>query len=128
MKHDDDGFLFSRQQKELLSSPRAIQNAEELFLLIRIFESQDRHTEIVKILDSPNLGLSSRIVQNDWSLIREKLLSLEKAGLWAEGLSYARELLTLPSDEAERRALQERDDWNVWNLLVTATQNLNALE
>lgn len=114
--------------KELLSSPRAIQNAEELFLLIRIFESQDRHTEIVKILDSPNLGLSSRIVQNDWSLIREKLLSLEKAGLWAEGLSYARELLTLPSDEAERRALQERDDWNVWNLLVTATQNLNALE
>lgn len=127
VKHTDYPF-YHKQQKELLSPPRAIQNTEELFLLIEIFEFQDRHSEIVKVLNSQNLGISSRIVQNEWSAIRAKLLSLEKAQLWSEGLAYTRELLTLPSNESERKALQERDDWTVWNLMVTATRNIDKEE
>ena len=97
-------------------------------MLIRIFESEDRHAEVVKILDSPNVGISSRIIQNDWNFIREKILSMEKAGLWSEGLSYTRDLLTLPNDEAGRNAVKERDDWTVWNLLLTATRNIGISE
>ncbi|KAL1987664.1 hypothetical protein VTN96DRAFT_2905 [Rasamsonia emersonii] len=112
--------------KELLSPPRAIQTAEELFLLIKIFESQGRHEEIVKILDSENLGIKSRIVQNDWFFVRAKLLNLEKAELWTDGLGFARDLLTIPEDEkAAKAALQERDDWGVWGLLVSATKKMN---
>ncbi|KNG84116.1 cytoskeleton organization protein (Dec1) [Aspergillus nomiae NRRL 13137] len=114
--------------KELLSPPRAIQGPEELLLLIKIFESQGRHDEIVKILDSENLGLSSRVIQNDWSFVGVKLSSLEKAEMWTQGLSYAKELLAIPSNEAERKALQERDDWAVWKLLVISTRNINAQE
>ncbi|KAL2867944.1 MDM20/NAA25 family protein [Aspergillus lucknowensis] len=114
--------------KELLSPPRAIQTAEELLLLVKIYESQGRHAEIVRILDSENVGIKSRIVQNDWSLIGVKLSSLEKAEMWAEGLTYAKELLAIPSTEEEKKAIKERDDWAVWHLLLTATQKLNSPE
>ncbi|KAL4944916.1 hypothetical protein BDV06DRAFT_186114 [Aspergillus oleicola] len=114
--------------KELLSPPRAIQSAEELLLLVKIYESQGKHAEIVKVLDSENLGLKSKMVQNDWSFVGEKLSSLEKAGMWTEGLSYTKELLAIPTTEEEKKAIQERDDWAVWHLLVTATQEINNTE
>ncbi|KAL2852865.1 N-acetyltransferase B complex non catalytic subunit-domain-containing protein [Aspergillus pseudoustus] len=114
--------------KELLSPPRAIQSAEELLLLVKIYESQGRHSEVVKVLDSANLGIKSKMVQNDWSFIGVKLASLEKAEMWTEGLSYAKELLAIPSTEEEKKGIQERDDWAVWHLLVTATQRLNSTE
>jgi N-terminal acetyltransferase B complex non-catalytic subunit len=110
----------------LLSPPRAIQSAEELLLLVKIYESQGRHSEIVKILDSENLGIKSKMVQSDWSFIGVKLSSLEKAEMWAEGLSYTKELLAIPFTEEEKKAIQERDDWAVWHLLVTATQKINS--
>lgn len=97
-------------------------------LLVKIFESQGRHDEIVKILDSENLGLSSRVIQNDWSFIGVKLSSLEKAEMWTQGLSYTKELLAIPSNETEKKALQERDDWAVWKLLVISTRNINTQE
>ena len=92
---------------------------------MKIFQSQQRYAEIVKILDSENVGITSRIVQNDWSFIGTKLESLKNAGMWAEGLSYAKSLLAVPEDEAGHEALKERDDWAVWNLLVTAAENIN---
>jgi N-terminal acetyltransferase B complex non-catalytic subunit len=97
-------------------------------LLVRIFESQGRHAEIIKILDSDNLGINSRIIQNDWSFVGVKLSNLEKAKMWTEGLLYAKELLAIPSSEEERKAIQERDDWAVWHLLVTATQKIDTAE
>lgn len=97
-------------------------------MLVKIFESQERHAEIVKILDSDNLGLNSRVVQNDWSFVGVKLSSLEKAQMWTEGLDYAKSLLTIPSNEEELKALQERDDWAVWHLLLTSTQRINSSE
>ncbi|KAE8351475.1 N-acetyltransferase B complex non catalytic subunit-domain-containing protein [Aspergillus coremiiformis] len=114
--------------KELLSPPRAIQGPEELLLLVKIFESQGRHDEIVKILDSENLGLSSRIIQHDWSFVGVKLSSLEKAEMWTQGLCYARDLLGIHNNEEERKTLQERDDWAVWKLLVISTRNINSQE
>ncbi|KAL2215610.1 cytoskeleton organization protein [Thermoascus aurantiacus ATCC 26904] len=108
--------------KELLSPPRAIQTSEELLLLIKIFELQGRHVEVLSILDSENLGITSRIVQNDWSFVRAKLHSLEKAEKWAEGLAFAKSLLGT-SDEA---ALKERDDWAVWSLMLSAIQKIDS--
>uniref|UniRef100_A0A093V0Q6 N-alpha-acetyltransferase 25, NatB auxiliary subunit n=1 Tax=Talaromyces marneffei PM1 TaxID=1077442 RepID=A0A093V0Q6_TALMA len=112
--------------KELLSPPRAIQTAEELILLIKIFQAQGRDEEILKILDSHNLGLNSRLVQNDWFFIREKILSLERAEKWTDGLDYAKQLLNMPDeDEAAKKLLQERDDWGVWSLLLTSTKKID---
>ncbi|KAL1858493.1 hypothetical protein Plec18170_002692 [Paecilomyces lecythidis] len=111
--------------KELLSPPRAVQTAEELLLLIKIFEKQDRYAEIVKILDSENLGIKSRIVQNDWSFVRSKIIGLENAQLWDDGAAFAKSLLSGSEDSI---ALKESDDWAVWNLLLSATQNAGKKE
>lgn len=119
-------------QKELLSPPRAIQTPEELSLLVKIYEAQNRHDELLEILDSQNLGISSRIAQNDWSFVRTKMLILEKLGRWEEGLKLARELLALPdssTDDAKAAAsVEEKDDWKVWSLLLAATENLENAE
>lgn len=109
----------------MLSAPRAIQTPEEVILLTKIFESQGRHAEIAKILDTENVGLNSPIIQNDWNFVGLKLAGLENASMWSEGLAYAKSLLTIPGDEAGREALQAHDDWAVWTMLISATENIN---
>lgn len=111
-----------------MSPSRAIQTTEELLLLTHILESQERFSEIVKILDSETLGIASRIVQNDWTFVGTKLYNLEKAGMWTEGLEYSKSLLAIPNSEEEQKALQERDDWTVWKLLIASVRNINNPE
>lgn len=111
----------------MLSPPRAIQTAEELLLLVRIFESQNRDSETVDILNSENAGLNSRIVNKDQAFMSIKVSCLKTAGLWEDGHSYAKSLLAVPEDEAERKALHERDNWKYWDLLITATRHLENI-
>lgn len=120
-------MIYDLLQTELLSPPRAIQTAEELLLVIRILESQDRWAEVVQVLNSENAGLSSRIVNNDRTFMSSKVTSLGAAGLWEEGHSYAKSLLTVSEDEAERSTLHERDDWKYWNLLIAAVRHLDNI-
>lgn len=102
-----------------------MQTAEELILLLRIFQAQNRDEEILKILSSDNLGLNSRLVQNDWPFVREKLLAIERAEKWEDGVQFANDLLNMPDeDTAASKLLQERDDWGVWNLLLVSSQKL----
>ncbi|KAJ5258962.1 hypothetical protein N7524_010518 [Penicillium chrysogenum] len=112
---------------ELLSPPRAIQTAEELLLVIRILETQGHFAEIVQLLNSENVGLSSRIVNNDRTFILYKISALGLAELWEEGHSYAKSLLAVSEDEAERSTLHERDDWKYWNLLIVAVRHLDKI-
>lgn len=99
-----------------------------MILLIKIFEAQGRHAEIAKILDSESVGLNSRILQNEWTFVGVKLASMEKAGMWVEGLSFAKSLLAIPDDEAGLKALQERDDWAPWVMLAAAAREINTPE
>lgn len=99
--------------------------------MIKIFETQGQHEEIVSFLNSKHLGIESRICQNDWSFVRAKIAGLENAELWEEALSYTRELLALPADLANgtrTAAAQEKDDWQVWGLLLVATKKLDNKE
>ncbi|KAJ5542505.1 hypothetical protein N7535_004927 [Penicillium sp. DV-2018c] len=85
----------------------------------------DRSKEILQILDSENVGLSSRIVNNDRTFMSIKVSCLKAAGLWEEGRSYAKSLLDVPEDEAERKTLHERDQWKYWDLLTAAARHLD---
>ncbi|KAJ5896158.1 uncharacterized protein N7473_005557 [Penicillium subrubescens] len=114
------------EASQLLSPPRAIQTSEELRLLIKIYEAQGRNAEIVKILDSENLGLKSRIVQNDTAFLGYKSHNLSSSKMWEEGISFVRELYTVPDDKEKLKALRELDDWSIWNLLVQGTKHSNT--
>ena len=94
-------------------------------MLIKIFESQNQHAEIVKILDSENLGLKSRIIRNDKSFLISKATALASAGLWEEGLAFAKDLYTV-SEGMVKKKLRELDDWGIWSLLVEAIRNIKT--
>lgn len=96
-------------------------------MVIRILETQGHFAEIVQLLNSENVGLSSRIVNNDRTFILYKISALGLAELWEEGHSYAKSLLAVSEDEAERSTLHERDDWKYWNLLIVAVRHLDKI-
>ncbi|KAJ6108395.1 Cytoskeleton organization protein (Dec1) [Penicillium sp. IBT 18751x] len=110
---------------DLLSHSRAIQTSEELRLLIKIYESQDQHAEIVKILDSEKLGLKSRLIRSDKSFLISKATALASAGLWEEGLAFAKDLYTV-SEGMIKKKLRELDDWGIWSLLVESVRNIKT--
>lgn len=109
-----------------MSHPRAIQSSEELRLLVKIFESQSQHAEIVKILDSETLGLKSRIVRRDKNFLICKATALASAGLWEEGLAFVKDLYTVNEDGKIKKNLREVDDWGIWSLLVEAVRNIKT--
>jgi hypothetical protein len=122
-KADKEPWLI--HQADLLSHSRAIQTSEELRLLIKVFESQNQHAEIVKILDSENLGLKSRIVRSDKSFLISKAMALASAGLWEDGLAFAKSLYTVSEGKIKKK-LRELDDWGIWSMLVEAVRNLKT--
>lgn len=99
-----------------------------MLLLVTILESQERHAEVVKLLDSETVGLDSRILQDKLHFMRKKFENIEKAQMWDEGFEYVRSLLTLPDEEGGLKALHERDDWAMWAMLGAATRHLNTEE
>jgi N-terminal acetyltransferase B complex non-catalytic subunit len=94
-------------------------------LLIKVFESQNQHAEIVKILDSENLGLKSRIVRSDKSFLISKARALASAGLWEDGLVFAKSLYTVSEGKIKKK-LRELDDWGIWSMLVEAVRNIKT--
>ena len=109
-----------------MSHPRAIQTSEELNLLIKIYESQKRFDEAVKILNNENVGIGSRILQNDQAFVGFKASNLGAAKLWDEAISFVKSLYTIPEIEEKRKALLELDDWSIWSLLVEATRGIDT--
>lgn len=95
-------------------------------LLVKILESQQRFDEVVKILGSDNVGISSRILQNDKTFLASKAKNLEAGKLWDDAVTFVKELYTVPDDEEKRKSLPELDDWVIWNLLVEAVKNIDT--
>ncbi|KAJ5725716.1 uncharacterized protein N7483_007073 [Penicillium malachiteum] len=102
--------------------PRAIQNSEELLLLIKIFESQGRSAEIVKILNSQNVGISSPICQNDAHFKSLMAHHLGAANLWEEAITFVKEDYKI--DENGRK--DPEDNFVIWELLIKAVKHYDT--
>lgn len=77
----------------------------------------------MKILDSDNLGLKSRVVQSDNAFLGFKASNLVAAQMWEEGIAFVKNLYAISNDEERLKALREIDDWSIWSVLVSATKN-----
>ena len=120
----------------LLSPGRSVQTPRELQILLAIFRKQGNNSEALKILESENLGISSRVAKGDWSLVRKKLEILEEEQLWQDEWTFCKKMLedALPeqTDEVDGLASQivnaQGDDWRVWQGLVRSSRQLNIEE
>ena len=109
-----------------MSLPRAIQTSEEVYLFVKILESQQRFEEAVNILDSKNLGITSRIIKNDHIFVTEKAANLGMGKQWEAAAAFVKDVYKIPEDESKKKALLELDDWKIWNLLVEANRHLTT--
>lgn len=131
-------FTFSLTEaiKELLSPGRTLQALEDLFLLLKVYQSQNKNEEALAVLDDSRTGVHSRIGKNSWELVRTKIELYEILNLWNDEWQFCWELL----QDARPDYLQDvsrtpyssfgkvGDDWKVWAGLVDATGKLRSQE
>ena len=114
------------------SSGRVLANLEELLLLLRVYRSQGKLEEALKILDDGHTGISSSLGNRDWQLVRQKIELLELSGQWQQMWCFCSKLL---DDSYPEKLLGNStapnfvfgsvgDDWAVWTGLITATNRI----
>lgn len=109
---------------------------EDLLLLLKVFRSQEKYSEALKILDDPLTGVSSRLGQNSWELVRHKVELYELCHRWDEEWEFCRELLEDAHPDNLQNASRSPkhqfgafgDDWIVWVGLLSATAQIKIAE
>ena len=105
-----------------MSTGKALQTPEELYLLVKIFLSTGQPREAVKVLQSDNLGLKSRFAEHDSQLVNTLLLdALEATEDWQEMSIFCRTLIV----QQYREETSTFDDERVWSLLIKAVEFSN---
>ncbi|KAF8453935.1 N-acetyltransferase B complex non catalytic subunit-domain-containing protein [Terfezia claveryi] len=118
-----------------LLPPRAIQNTQEVHLLLSIItfaspqqSARDRALEALSILNSKNLGLESAIAKGDYlGLLRKKLSLLQEVGKWGVLWELCGGLLQKarePEEFAKSELPMIGDDWALWENYLNATLEL----
>ncbi|RPB22029.1 hypothetical protein L211DRAFT_840124, partial [Terfezia boudieri ATCC MYA-4762] len=118
-----------------LLPPRAIQNAQEVHLLLSVItlaspqqSARDRALEALSILNSKNLGLESAIAKGDYlGLLRKKLSLLQEVGKWGVLWEFCGGLLQkarVPEESAKSELPMIGDDWALWENYLNATMEL----
>ena len=122
--------------KETLSPGRILQTLEDLFLLVKVYRSQNKYEEALAVLDDSRTGIHSRVGRKSWELVRTKIELYETCKFWKDEWQFCWELL----EDARPDNLQDvsrtpyssfgkiGDDWKVWAGLVNATYELGTQE
>jgi|SRR2546421_4045938 N-terminal acetyltransferase B complex non-catalytic subunit len=106
-------------QDQLLSSGKAIQTPEELYLLVKIYLGIGHAHEAVKLLQSDRFGLKSRFAEQDPQLISALLFdAFEAAEAWREAFQHCYYHLT----QQDNIQVGTQDDGKVWILLAKAAK------
>ena len=121
---------------EGIKSARAINNVEDLLLLVRIYRSQGRYPDAIAIIRNSRFGMESPIGRNSWELIRQLIELLELNHQWDISWKLCQHLLIDAREDYTGRQLHPSrypfgkfgDDWKVWQALVTATSNIGTQE
>lgn len=87
----------------------------------------------MRILDSPNLGISSSVAKGDWSFVCQKLEILEEQKRWHDVWAFCKTLLvdaspTLKHDDKSSSEANTGDDWRIWKAFIHAATEINKPE
>lgn len=113
---------------------RALNSLEDIFLLLNIYRSQERYAEAVKVLNNPLTGITSRLGNNSWELVRQKIELYELCEQWSEQWEFCAELLIdAHPDNLQNPSWSSRhpfgkfgDDWIVWVGLLLSSDMVNT--
>jgi len=134
-----DANLNSHQaslKKRGADNSRAIQGPNDLQLLVEVYRHQGRYEEALSILNDPDVGISSKIGQFSWELLRERINLYELCESWEELWHSCFELLIRagPDEDPSPKLTQAIDagmfgnDWVVWAALIKASSHIRTQE
>ena len=117
-------------------STRAMNNLEDLLLLVRVYRAQGKYSEAAAIIRDSRTGMESSHGRNSWELVRQLIELLELSHQWLELWQLCQQLLVDARDKfIERRSHLRHypfgelgDDWKVWQALITASSNSGSQE
>ncbi|MCJ1464356.1 hypothetical protein MMC07_002969 [Pseudocyphellaria aurata] len=124
------------EEKPASSTIRALDSVEDILLLLKVYRSQEKFAEALKVLDDPLTGITSRLGSNSWELVRQKIELYELCNLWSEEWRFCADLL----NDAHPNNLQDMsrspnypfgkfgDDWKVWVGLLSAMKMIDTNE
>jgi hypothetical protein len=123
-------------KKRGADNSRAIQGPDDLQLLVEVYRQQGRYKEALSILNDPGIGISSKIGQSSWELLRERIILYELCESWEELWHSCFELLKRagPDEDSNPELTQGIDagmfgnDWVVWAALIKASSNIRTQE
>ena len=118
-------------RKGVTSSSRAVETLEDLLLVVRVYRSQDKFQEALKVLHDPKIGFLSGVARRNWEVIRQMIELYPLCRKWDELLSLCQGILShvYPTafdieDDPDLDFGQLGDDWVVWDGLVVAAIEL----
>ena len=115
---------------------RAIDNLDDLLLLIRVYRAQGKYSEAAAIAKDSRIGLESPQGRNSWELVRQLIELLELNHQWSELWQLCQQLLVDARDNSPERRFRLThyafgrlgDDWKVWQALITSSNCINNQE
>lgn len=119
---------------EGIQSNRAINELEDLHLLVRVYRAQGKYSEAAAIVRDSRTGMDSSLGRNSWELVRQLIDLLELSHQWLELWQLCQQLLVDARDQSVERRLKHYpfgklgDDWKVWQAIITATSKIGTKE
>lgn len=121
---------------EGIKPTRAINNLEDLLLLIRVYRAQGRYSEATAIVRDSRTGMESPLGRNSWDLARQLIELLELSHQWIELWQLCQQLLVDARDNSTERQFHLThypfgklgDDWKVWQALINASSSIGTQE
>lgn len=123
-------------KKRGATNSRAIQSPNDLQLLVEVYRYQGRYEDALSILNDPDIGISSKIGQSSWELLRERILLYQLCDSWDELWHSCFELLIRagPDGDSSHELTHNidagifGDDWVVWAALIKASSHIRTQE
>ena len=120
--------------KESASPPRALQNEQDLRLLVRMYRSQEKYEDALSVLEDPRTGFVSRVANKSWETALEMIELNGLCERWEAQWHMCHDLLTgsLPGALGKEMPASQYmygdlgDDWKIWDALVTACGKMIA--
>ncbi|MCJ1247485.1 hypothetical protein MMC30_004699 [Trapelia coarctata] len=115
---------------------RAIQGPDDLQLLVEVYQHQRRYQEAISILNDPDIGISSKLGQSSWELIRERIKLYELSESWEEVWQSCYDLLLRAGPDGNKSTEHVHfidagmfgNDWVVWTAMIRASTKIQTEE
>ena len=111
-----------------LSNGRVLRTADDLALLLDVYESQGKYDEALDVLEDPRTGINSKIAGHSFSFVLRMMGFLVASRRWKALFKFCFQMLYDGRRDKKKADLhgfgETGNDWAVWEGLYQAVKHL----